>query len=437
MPGFEAGKAAPRPSGRPRSRPGTVAPRFTPASKTPDGVPVAGLEVRERRVAGSELCFVSEARVAQRAPVAVGTSRGQPVRIFGEETGAVLAEYEIPADEQDVISLDIDDAGERVAMLDYGYRVWLWDWKTGGAPELVGALPGWEPVEDPGLAMATIRFGPGSERIVVGQALSGAALLGRAGQLIRRVGTGIDLSGEAPPAELPGFVVDVRQTSWSEDGSRVLFLVDGWPRLLDASTGDEIPVLMETHLSLVEQIALSPDGQWMATSHLGNEVALTHLSDGLTAWLRVFDVPKPDWPVAGSPELTERERRRGIHGLEFSADGRLVAVALDGPSRLALLDLSTGRVLGYSGPEPPRDQDICEVERFGTSGFLLTPLPCGFVHRVRMAENGRRVLHDIEGLSTPPDVGWGGRLFFAGENEYQLNSPEEWTTLWSVPIQDW
>jgi WD40 repeat protein len=410
---------------------------YTQPTKTPGGVPVAGLAWEPEKSTGGELCFVSAARLAARAPVAVGASFGQPVRVFDAETGSVLAEYAIPAGEQDVISLDIDDEGERIAMLDLGYRVWLWDWRQGSEPKLMGALPLWEPAQDRSLALETIRFGPGSTRIVVGQPHSGALLLNRDGLIVQRIGTGIDLSGDAPPRELPGFVVDVAKTSWSADGSRVLFLVDDRPRLLDATAGEELPLPLDESKSYVTNLALSPDGAWLATSKGENEVIMTRIGDGEIPWGRTFFFAQPDTHTPSQRPLTEEELRKSVNGLAFHADGKSLAVALEGRWRLAILDAASGKVIGFSGTEPSSQSLRCRLEHAGRAGFLMTPLPGGFVSRVRMTDGDSQVLHDMEALSTPPDAGWGDRVFFAGENSYHLVDPTTWATLWSSPIQDW
>lgn len=439
-PGLPPSARAPLPElgqGERVERPRGVWPRVgLEPSVTNDGVPVAGLVRKARPVSGAELCFDSAARLAELAPIAVGVSRGQPVRVFDAIDGRVLAKYRIPADEQDVISLDIDEEGERVVMLDLGYRVWLWDWQDGDPPRLVGALPLWEPAAERSLAKETIRFGPGSERIVVGQAHSGALLLDRDGLVIRRIGNGVDLTA-AVPEELPGFVVDVQQTSWSEDGSRVLFLVDGRPRLLDARTGEEVAAWADRSLGGVEHLALSPDGEWVATVHRGEELLVTRVGDEQPAWRKRFHLRAADLSSPDQRELTERELRVEAHGLTFDRTGRTLAVVLGGEARLAILEASSGKVLGYSGRESSVEQFPCEVRSNGDGAFVLTALICGYSNRVMMARGGARVLHLVEEMATPPDFGWDGLAFFAGENSYHLVETGGWEEQWSVPIQDW
>ena len=430
FPELESGELSP-----PRSLQRAVP--YTQPTTTSGGVPVAGLIRKQQRTTGGELCFVSAARLAGRAPIAVGASFGQPIRVFDAETGSVLAEYAIPEGEQDVISLDIDEDGERIAILDLGYRVWLWDWRDDMAPELMGALPLWEPAQDRSLAIETIRFGPGSTRIVVGQPHSGALLLNRDGLIVQRIGTGIDLSGDAPPQELPGFVVAVGKTSWSADGSRVLFLVDDQPRLLDATTGEELPLPLDESRSYVTHLALSPDGAWLATSHVEEEIVMTRIEDGEIPWERTFAFPQPESYAPFQRALTERELRKSVDGLAFHTDGKSLAVVIEGRWRLAILDAASGNVIGFSGTEPSSESLRCCLEHAGGAGFLTTPLPSGFVSRVRMTDGDLQVLHDIGALSTPPDAGWGGRVFFAGENSYMLVDAVSWATIWSSPIQDW
>ena len=385
------------------------------------GEPVAeGFEV-----SGAELCFVSAARLADSAPVAVGASHAQPIRIFDADTGTVLKEFELADGAVDVVSLDIDEAGERVALLDGNYRVWLWDWRGAEPPKPVGDLPLYEPSTNRALALESIRFGPRSERLVVGQPHSGAFLLNRDGLIVRRLGTGLDLSGVAPPADLPGFVVDVSQASWSEDGGRVLLLVDGRPRLLEAETGDEIILPSATAAPLVQYLTLSPDGEWIATCDAQQQLTLTRVATGEVLFRRTF--------------FAEDQRQRAkLLGLSFSADGEQLGLWLSGRPRITMVDSTTGETLAYSlRNSSNKAQSPCRLEPTPGGGFVATQLPCGLVHRFTWEPGTSVVLHEIDLLATPPDRGFGERSFMAGENGYQLVESKSHTARWSRPIQDW
>ena len=158
---------------------------------------------------------------------------------------------------------------------------------------------------------------------------------------------------------------------------------------------------------------------------------------GAVAWQQKYRSPLPERAGPGADQLSERELLSGVHGLAFSGDGKSLAVVLGGRSRMAIVEATSGRVIGYSGPESAEELQSYEVGRLGSAGFLLTPLPCGFVHRIRMADGDRLVLHDIESVAAPPDVGWDGRAFFAGENVCELIDSRTWSQSWLVPIQDW
>ena len=117
-------------------------------------------------------------------------------------------------------------------------------------------------------------------------------------------------------------------------------------------------------------VAVSPDGQWLATgSHVGAGAQVWRITDGA----KVADLPieggtgvlfSPDgkWLMTGEPSCrlwevgTWREGRKiGGHGHGFSPDGRLVVVQ-DASKVIRLVESATGRTLARL--ESP---DLCDV----------------------------------------------------------------------------
>jgi WD40 repeat protein len=167
-------------------------------------------------------------------------------------------------------------------------------------------------------------------------------------------------------------------------------------------------------------VAVSPDGEWLATgshgvngaqvwrvqdttrvAHLEIEslVAVQFSSDG--KWLMTQNPPCRLWEVGSWREA----RRIGGQGLCFSADGRLLAVQ-DADKVLRLVETGTGRTLARL--ESP---DLCDVPRatFSPDGSrLVVSTPDGpAVHVWDLRAIGRQLLAMGLGWDLPdgPDPG--------------------------------
>ncbi len=219
----------------------------------------------------------------------------------------------------------------------------------------------------PGMGACRVLFEPSGDLLVAGS-------MGVWRWPIRR-----DPEGEAlrigPPARLP---LPPSFHDLAEDGAgRIVALADI----------DTVHLLIDGHgsrigpVDKVRYVAVSPDGQWLATGeHLGG-AQVRRIRDGF----KVADLPhvglttvafSPDgrWLIAnGGPcrlwEVgTWREVRRiGGRGFAFSPDGRILAV--QDPSKvIRLVEVESGRTLARL--ESP---DLCEVQDavFGTDGARL------------------------------------------------------------------
>lgn len=244
--------------------------------------------------------------------IAYGDQHG---RVHLVEPRSATVTRTIQASERPIWALDLDPRGERLAIVDYGGNLYLYNPRDGEQIAHHGAFDG---REDKGWSFgAEVRFGPKGERVFASVAEQGWWLLDRAGRAIGRSKT------------VEGRFFGPR-IWWSEDG-RYLVLPEGTTvKLWDVDEGEFARVIEA--------------GEPVTCAALHGQTLLVGHEGTLKGWTLGADVP--NWSVP-----LERELGGHSEGAEarFSPSGKFVAVTVASSCEVFLFDPASGARLWTSG----------------------------------------------------------------------------------------
>ncbi len=194
-----------------------------------------------------------------------------------------------------------------------------------------------------------------------------------------------------------GHDIDINDVAFAPDGAAYATTGDdGWLRIWDTETGDQLAELGGGGAQRVVAPAFSPDGRHVA-AHWANEPAT-----------RVFD--------RRSGDLVS-EVEGWVEGIGFSADGARLAIASNNERAVLLVDVATGDELLRIGEDVEPARNV----RFSPDGRWLASVHLDGVVRVWDARTGELRFEGAHHASAANDLDWSAdssRLVTAGDDGF-------------------
>jgi WD40 repeat protein/tRNA A-37 threonylcarbamoyl transferase component Bud32 len=208
-----------------------------------------------------------------------------------------------------------------------------------GAVVLYPTQPGTEPV--------TLQLPAGGEGMSIAFSGNGRLLGVGSRQRVAYVWRMAGISSTQPPCQLRGMPVALATLAFSEDGRLVVASgVEGraarrWA--LDDANEGAVPFHLTAGTHHVAEVAVSPDGRWLAAGTIGRHALGNEFQGGLVT------LASPD----GKFSCTLGEHGNRASGVAFSRDGRWLASTGD-DTNVKLWDVAeTARRLAMGQPPPP------------------------------------------------------------------------------------
>lgn len=285
--------------------------------------------------------------------------RSEAVACLGEIDVREVARLDVGGD---LRSIDYSPDGKLMVTAHYDGRLRLWDpigfkhLRVLDDPKIVHANR--YSVEAP---MPSVRFRPGDDRGVLAFSTWGDAV------------SWLDPRRPEAGPEIPG---RGQATSIAFDGRGELMAIGwtgGWVSLHEGETGRTIRVIELAGITWQTPVALSPDGEWLATSGEGRSVRLHRISepgspaivlgrhaddlrtltfspDGKTLASASMDNNAKLWDLEKFEErLTLRGHTAALNGIDFHPSGAVVATAGDDET-VRIWDVRTGQELVAINP---------------------------------------------------------------------------------------
>lgn len=390
------------------------------------------------------LAHLGVVAIADDAPVVVSYFKGRPLQVIDARDGRVERSIAEPLSNTRPWQVDVNPAGELIAILSWDNRVWLWKWRDEPLPRPVATLPGLLSPESQMRGAAIIEFAPGGDRLLVGHGLGGLLLLSSDGEWIATLHEGRRRSDRPAMADRDDTnsssagngLVEPRPSgwevhrSWTSDGQVLaLATIDG-PCLFDAGTGERVASGFDIPGEALVSVALNAEGTRLATGHWTGIVTLHDARTRERLWTYTHIDPSSgghgDW------------ENISVGDLAFGPDGDLLAVTVDTLIFGLLLDARTGERLWLGPPCGGRMGHPAGLVWFPSGhSFLFAYVSIGEIWQVLLGPGApgavaTQVMREEWG--TLPDTGWNELAVYLTDHAVRAVDPT-WKTLWRTHVQ--